>query len=81
MFSDKLKNQEDTTLGNPYLLTVLGLWQNKIEDLIASRVDECTSSGLKSKHKSKGTNIQGIILWQGYSLWKYNPEIIRVTVL
>lgn len=62
-------------------MTVLGLWQNKIEGLIVSGVDKCTSSGLKSKHKSKGTNIQDIILWQGYSLWKYDTEIIRVTVL
>lgn len=31
--------------GNPCLLTVLSLWQSKLENLIASGVGECASSG------------------------------------
>lgn len=57
-----LKNREDTTLGNMCLLTVLGLWQSKVEGLIASGVNKCTDSGLKSEHKGKRTKRQGITI-------------------
>lgn len=50
-----LENQEDMIRGNLCLLTVLRLWQSELEDLIASGVGECASSGLESEHKGRET--------------------------